>query len=71
MKTIYFTLFFTFFFFYIYFSFPKHVRLSCIHYIFFKLNNKRELQNIGINNSADIDSKGFVDFTETLQKNLF
>ena len=54
----------------IYFPFPKHVRLSCIHYIIFKLNNKRELQNIEINNSADIDYKDFVDFAETLQKNL-
>ena len=38
-----------------YFSVPKDVRLNWTHYILFKLNNKRELQNIAINNSADID----------------
>ena len=31
-----------------YFSVPKDVRLNCTHYILFKLNNKRELQNIAI-----------------------
>ena len=38
----------------------KDVRLNCTHYIIFKLNNKRELQNIAINHSADIDYKDFV-----------
>ena len=32
-----------------YFSVPKDVRLNCTHYVIFKLNNKRELQNIAIN----------------------
>ena len=32
-----------------YFSVSKHVRLNCTHYIIFKLNNKRELQNIAGN----------------------
>ena len=32
-----------------YFSAPKVVRLNCTYYILFKLNNKRELQNIAIN----------------------
>ena len=39
---------------------PKDVRLNCTHYILFKLNNKRELQNIVINHSADIDYKDFI-----------
>ena len=43
-----------------YFSVPKDVRLNCTQCIFFKLNNKRELQNIAINHSADIDYKDFV-----------
>ena len=43
-----------------YFSVPKDVRLNCIHYITFKLNNKRELQNIAINHSSDIDYKDLV-----------
>ena len=36
------------------------MRLYCAHYIIFKLNNKRELQNLAINYSADIDYKDFV-----------
>ena len=43
-----------------YFSVPKDVRLNCTHSIIFKLNNKRELQNIAINHSADIYYKDFV-----------
>ena len=43
-----------------YFSVPKDLRLNCTHYIIFKLNNKREPQNIAINHSADIDHKDFV-----------
>ena len=43
-----------------YFSVPKDVRLNCTHYIIFKLNNKRELQNIAINHSADTDYKDFL-----------
>ena len=43
-----------------YFSVSKDVRLNCTHYVIFKLNNKRELQNIAINHSADIDYKDFV-----------
>ena len=43
-----------------YFSVPKDVRLNCTRCIIFKLNNKRELQNIAINHSADIDYKDFV-----------
>ena len=43
-----------------YHSVPKTVRLNCTHYVIFKLNNKRELQDIAINHSADIDYKDFV-----------
>ena len=38
-----------------YFSVPKDVRLNTTHYFIMKVNNKRELQNIAINHSADID----------------
>ena len=40
-----------------YFSVPKDVRLNSTHYLIIKVNNKRELQNITINHSADIDYK--------------
>ena len=42
------------------FSVPKDVRLYCTHYILFKLTNKRELQNIAINHSVDVDYKDFI-----------
>ena len=51
-----------------YFSVPKDVRLSCTLYIIFKLNNKRELQNIAINHSADIDYKDFVNIYRNCTK---
>ena len=43
-----------------YFSVPKDVRLNSTHYLIMKINNKRELQNIAINHSADIDYKDFI-----------
>ena len=43
-----------------YFSFPKDVRLNSTHFLIMKINNKRELLNIAINHSVDIDYKDFV-----------
>ena len=43
-----------------YFSVPKAVKLNCTYYILFKLSKKRELQNIAINHSANIDYKDFI-----------
>ena len=43
-----------------YFSVPKGVRLNSTHYLIMKINNKRELQNIVIYYSADIDYKDFM-----------
>ena len=40
-----------------YFSVPKDVRLNSTHYLIMKINSKRELQNIAINHSADINIK--------------
>ena len=53
-----------------YFSLPKEVRLNSTHYLVMKINNKRELQNIAIDHSADIDYKDFLRFTETVQANF-
>ena len=39
-----------------YFSVPK----NSTHYLIMKINNKRELQNITINHSADIDYQDFI-----------
>ena len=43
-----------------YFSVSKDVRLNSTLYLVIKINNKRELQNIAINHSADIDYQDFM-----------
>ena len=43
-----------------YFSVPKDVRLNSIHYLIMKINKRRELKNIAINHSADIDYNDFM-----------
>ena len=43
-----------------YFSVLKDFRLNSTHCLIMKINNKKELQNIAINHSADIDYKDFV-----------
>ena len=43
-----------------YFSVPKDVRLNSTHYLIMKISNRKELQNIAINHSADIDYNNFV-----------
>ena len=42
-----------------YFSVPKDARLNSAHYLIMKINNRKELQNIAINHSADIDYQDF------------
>ena len=49
----------------------KDIRLNCTHYILFNLNNKRELQNIAINRSADIDYKDFIKIYRDCTKEPF
>ena len=43
-----------------YFSVPKDVRLNLKHYLILKINNKKELENIAINHSADIYYNDFM-----------
>ena len=43
-----------------YFSVPMVVRLNSTQYFIMKINSKRELQNIAINHSVDIDYKDFM-----------
>ena len=52
-----------------YFSVPKDVRLNSTHYLIMKINNRKELQNIAINHSADIDYKDFVKIYRECTKN--
>ena len=42
-----------------YFSVPKDVGLNSTHYLIMKISSRKELQNIVINHSADIDYNDF------------
>ena len=43
-----------------YFSVPKDARLNSTQCLIMKINNRRELQNIAVNHSADIDYNDFM-----------
>ena len=43
-----------------YFKVPKDVRLNSTHFFIVKILNKRELQQIALNHSSDIDFKDFM-----------
>ena len=43
-----------------YFEVPKDFRLNTTHFFISKIPNKRELQQIALNNSFDIDFKDFI-----------
>ena len=43
-----------------YFKDPKDVRLNNTHFFIMKLSNKRELQQIAISHSSNIDTKDFI-----------
>ena len=43
-----------------YFLVPKEVRLNSSHYLIMKINNKRELKQIAIHHSEDINYEDFV-----------
>ena len=54
-----------------YFSVPKDVRLNSTHYLIMKINNRKELQNIAVNHSADIDYKDFMKIYRECTKEPF
>ena len=39
----------------LYFKVPKEVRLKTTHFFIMKIQNKRELQQVALNHSSDID----------------
>ena len=43
-----------------YFKVPKDVRLNSTHFFIMKIPNKRELQQIALNHSSDIDFNNFI-----------
>ena len=53
-----------------YFSVPKDVKLNSTHYFIMKINNKRGLKNIAINESADIDYQDFMKIYKECIKEL-
>ena len=54
-----------------YFLVPKAVRLNSTHYLIMKINNKRELQNIAVNHSVDINYKDFMKIYRECTKESF
>ena len=54
-----------------YFSVPKDVRVNSTHYLIMEISSKRELQNIAINHSPDIDYKGFMKIYRECTKEPF
>ena len=54
-----------------YFSVSKDVRLNSTYYFVMKINNKRELQNIAINHSADFDYKDFIKIYRECKKEQY
>ena len=44
---------------------PKNVRLNSTHFFIMKIPNKREIQQIALNHSSDID---FIDFIRIYKK---
>ena len=49
----------------------KDVRLNSTHYLIMKINNTRELQNIAINHSADINYKDFLKIYREYKRDLY
>ena len=43
-----------------YFKIPKDIRLNSTHFSIMNIPNKRELQQIALNHSSDINSKDFI-----------
>ena len=52
-----------------YFRAPKDVRLNSTHFFNMTILNKRELQQIALNHSPDIDFKDFIKITKSVLQN--
>ena len=51
-----------------YFRVPKSARLNSKHYLTMKIHNRRELKQIAIDHSADIDYKDFLKINRNCTK---
>ena len=54
-----------------YFSVPKDARLNLAHYLIMKINNRKELQNIAFDHSADINDIDFMKIYRECRKEPF
>ena len=54
-----------------YFKVPKDVRLNTTHFFIAKIPNKRELQQIAINHSSDINTKDFANIYRKYTAGLY
>ena len=52
-----------------YFKVPKNVKLNSTHFLIMKIPNKRELQQIALNHSSNIDFKDFMKIYKNTLKN--
>ena len=52
-----------------YFKVPKDVRLNSTHFFTMKIPNKRELQQIALNHSSDINFKDFIKIYKNVPQN--
>ena len=52
-----------------YFKVQKDVRLNSTHFFIMKIPNKRELQQMALNHSSDIDFKDFIKIHKNVQRN--
>ena len=54
-----------------YFKVPKDVRLNGTHFFIMKIPNKRELQQVALNQSSDINFKDFIKIYKTCNDELY
>ena len=54
-----------------YLAVPKNIRISSTHYFIMKIPNKRELQQIVVNHSSDIDLQVFMSIYQECSVNKY
>ena len=54
-----------------YFSLPKDMRLSSIHFLIMKMSKRKELQNVAINHSEEIDYNDIVNIYRECRRKLY
>ena len=54
-----------------YFKLPKTIKLNATHYFIMKISNKRELQQIALNYSSDIEFEDFMKLYKDYIRELY